>query len=265
LAARTLCVYGAVWGVGALGFALAPIPFDDWRAVRTGALHLFDWHLYDGSGYYNLPYVALALFPLATLPAHIGYALLNGFSLVCALHLSQLRHWSPARLVLFVTSMPFVLTLLHGNIDAPLLLGLLLAPEAYRGVIIAAKPQNALGLLPSLSLRAWVVLAVCLWATYLVWVYPLGWDWPLRWLQLVNPVMRAEWNWASPVLWVVALLAWLYSYERKDTQAQLALSPFLLTYFAPSSLLPLAYAACERLPLWGVALVSVCLWLALLM
>jgi hypothetical protein len=159
-------------------------------------------------------------------------SLVLGLALARRLGLSRLR----TALVLF--SPPMLYTLLHGQVDALVLAGLLL-PRAAWPVAAITKPQTALGLLFGLR-RADLAPAAALAAGLGLLSWVLFGNWPLALRQQPAPFVWGPHNlwlglWPFQVPVGVGLI--LVGWRRRDERCLLAASPLCLPYATTSSLL----------------------------
>jgi hypothetical protein len=254
-----LMAVALVWVVSLAGFLAVNIPFDDWHTYRMVALG--DWQMYHHSGYYNPPYVAFFLLPLAVLPEHIGFAILSASSIAMLMGMClkyNLPVWS---CVILLVSPPTIYTLLHGQIDILLLGAYVFLPSYVRPYIALAKPQVTLGALFTTPLRSWVFHVCLLIALYAAFATVLGWSWPLDLLHSTTGAEQYGWNSARLFLMPIGWLLMFYGYSLHDDDMCLAASPLLMLYAAPSSFITPLFVLLKRAPTAVSVAVLVSAWL----
>lgn len=225
-------------------FALLPLPGgDDWETFAGAARRITAGAPLYGqpithSYYANPPWLAALLLPLGLLPLAWGRAGLAVLSLMLGLAVARRLELSRRRAALVLLSPAMVYVLLHGQVDA-LVLGGLLLPRAAWPLVAVTKPQVALGL-PFGLRRADLAPAVALTLSVSLLSLAVFGNWPLAlWRQPAPFVWGAHnlwlglWPFQAPV-GVGLILAGL---RRRDERYLLAASPFCLPYATTSSLL----------------------------
>jgi hypothetical protein len=158
------------WGLGIViflalvaAFSYIPwLPGDDWEnfvgAARRilagdplyGQIIVHDYYVYP-------PWVAVLLLPLAVLPQRVGSAVLSTLTLFVSLLL--LRRWLPrpglVKPFLMLLSPPIFYIIIHGQIDALILLGIFL-PVEWWWLVAISKPQITLGLAAGVPPKRWI-------------------------------------------------------------------------------------------------------------
>ena len=247
-------------------FFLAPLPGgDDWEKFSAAAGRAWAGEpLYregTSTGYYNPPWLAVALSPLGVLPHRLGWAMLSAASLVAVVAVVHRWGGGLTRLVLVALSPPMIYTLLHGQIDALVLAGVLL-PQEWWLIIGLTKPQVAFGLvfgLPRAKLFRALLLTSLLLVATLIW---FG-NWPLQLLRQPTPNRFDGYNlwlglWPFQVPFGIMLI--LVGFTRKDERWLVSASPFLFPYAAISSILGPWAVACTFLTDWQAAIVLASWW-----
>jgi hypothetical protein len=114
----------------------------DWLHVfRPAALAITRWQSpFSIDGYFNAPWAAIALIPLAVLPEKLGYGLLILFSLMAFAYTAHRLGAGKIAILFFLLSPLVMHGLLNGNIDALVALGFVLPPQIGLFFILI-KPQ----------------------------------------------------------------------------------------------------------------------------
>ncbi len=176
-------------------FLTMPLPHnvavgEDWTVFRSAALRLAHGnpHLY-GVGYlpnaqtsvqyFNAPWLAAALIPLAILPERLGWALICTATL--GLTIALLDRWNktkPGRLavLLALVSPPVVQIVIHGQVDA-LVVAAVFLPAEWWPLVVTAKPQAAFALVLGVPRAKWRRAALILGAALALSLALLG-LWP---------------------------------------------------------------------------------------
>jgi len=246
-------------------FALSPLPGgDDWLTFSDAGHHVLTGApVYENPPrlFYNPPWIAVLLAPLTLLPFRWGWAVLSVATLIVTLTLA--KRWQSGWLkpVLTLLSPPLLYIVLHGQIDALVLAGLLL-PREWWGLVALSKPQAALGLIFGIGRERWLrafVLTCLVMAASLVW---FG-NWPLAYARQPVPHLYAPLNvwlglWPFQVPLGIGLT--LLGIRRQDERLLVAASPFMFPYAATSSLLGPWLALSAWLQDWEAALVWLSWW-----
>ncbi len=248
---RVLFIGVLVLGILVLLFAWVPLPGgDDWavfyvaarRVLEGSALYgepLVRLSLYDYY-YYNPPWLAVSLIPLALLPFRWGRAVLSASTLLLAALL--LRRWEKSpyglpKMVLVLLSPPMIYLLRNGQVDA-LVLGGVFLPVEFWPLVALTKPQVAVGLALGVPRPHWrraaLVMAGFLLLSGLFWG-----NWLVALVQQPAPLANESNLWFG--MWpfqvpVGLALLWL-GIRDKDERLLVASSPFLSPYASTHSLL----------------------------
>lgn len=249
-------------------FSVAPIPGrDDWRVFYSAGHRilsgepLYGEPMYVGYYYFNAPWLAILMAPVSLLPYRLGLGVLSTSTL--ALTVLVVRRWESGLIkpVIALLSPPIFYILIHGQVDAIVLAGILL-PSTCWGLVALAKPQVASGLLlphgelPSYLKMIGVTVAVLLFSFLFFGI------WPLEILRQPAPIDEGHniwlglWPWQVPVGLGIAF----YGMNRKDERFLIAASPFFSPYAAISSLLGPWVALATLLKPWQATAVLIVWW-----
>jgi len=254
----TLVFYASPWEGG-----------DDWETFHGAAWRILEsetplygepvTHAY----YFNPPWLAVALIPLALLPFRLGWAALAAATMAMAVVL--LRRWergtSLVKPILVLLSPPMLYTIMHGQIDV-LIIGGVLLPVQWWALIALTKPQVTLGLLAGIPRRQRSrasLLAGLVIAASLIW---FG-NWPRALLDQPTPFVEAGHNlwrglWPFQIPAGVLLIA--VGMQRHDERLLIAGTPFLSPYAALSSFAGPWIASVTWLNDWQAAAVFASWW-----
>ena len=155
-------------------------------------------------GYYNPPWLMALMVPLALLPYDVARVL--WFCISAALFYKVAHKFSVSRLdaVAFMLSFPVLASLQQGNIEALVLIGLLLPPP-WGNIILAIKPQIAMGVLAyNLRYRPKSVLPLIAITALSIWAFG---PWPLA-LRAAREYTQ-PWNVAFRWPYLAPMGAWL--------------------------------------------------------
>jgi hypothetical protein len=248
-------------------FAIAPIEhYDrDWQTFRAAARHVLAGESpYASPKYYNPPWLAVLLVPLALLPTHLGWATLATLSLVVTVAVAhKYLDGDLLKVMLVLLSPPPLYTIRLGQVDA-LLLAALLLPAHFWPLAALTKPQLLAGLVGGVR-RENAALAAGL--VVLVFAASIGIFglWPLEITS--GPGLDGSWNvgwnvWAGlwPFQMAVFVALLMVGRDKKSTMILLAASPFLSPYAATSSFIGLWLAACSWLKGRQAVVVWVVCW-----
>ena len=163
---------------------------EDWTVFRGAALRLahgnphiygVDYHpeFVDKVLYFNAPWLAAALIPVAILPERLGWALLCTASL--SLTIVLLNRWSKTRpgmlkVLMALISPPLIQIVIHGQVDALIVAGVLL-PAEWWPLVVTAKPQAAFALAFGVPRAKWLRAAIILGVALVLSLLLLG-LWP---------------------------------------------------------------------------------------
>lgn len=252
-------------------FALSPLPApDDWIIFyETGQRIWAGAPLYGTPTHFNYytyaPWLAVLIAPLSLLPLRWGWAALTVINLALTLVIARRWQMGLAKVALALLSPAMMYIVLHGQVDALVLAGVLL-PREWWWLAGVTKPQVTFGLIFGVG-RQRIVRALALTALVLgisfVW---LG-NWPAQLLRQPSPFIYAAHNlwlglWPFQAPAGVALI--LLGIKRGDERLLVAASPFLSHYAATSSLLGPWLTLASFLNDWEAALVWATWWGAVL-
>ena len=250
-----------------LAFAWLPIAEgDDWETFYGAARRiLLGAPLYGQevthSFYSNPPWLAVLVLPLSLLPFRWGWSVLSVISLIMATLAVRRFQSGLFKLALVLLSPPMIYTLLHGQIDA-LVLGGVLLPPAWWILVAMTKPQVAIGLIFGIRRSHWLRTAIVTGVVLLISMIWFG-NWladlarqPAPFIAATHNVWFGLWPFQVPV--GVALI--LLGMQHQDERYLLAASPFFAPYAALSSLLGPWIAACSGLKAWQAGLVFAAWW-----
>ena len=260
-----------VWAIACslliAAFALSPVPAgDDWGIYYGSAqrilagIPLYGQKVTFGY-YYNPPWVAVLLIPLAFLPSHFGWSVLAAASLIGIVGLCRRWQMGMVRPALVLLSPPMMYTLLHGQIDA-LVISAMLLPREWWPLVSLTKPQVALSLALGVDRLHWGRAILVTTLALVLSVLAFG-NWigmaasqPRPFLQETHNLWLGLWPFQVPAGVALALLG----LSRRDDRLLLAAPPFLSAYAATSSLLGPWLAVCSFLNEWQAALVLLSWW-----
>jgi hypothetical protein len=223
-------------------FALSPLSGgDDWLTFSDAGHHvLLGAPVYENPPrlFYNPPWVAVLLAPLTLLPFRWGWAALSIATLMVTLIIVKRWHSGWVKPILALLSPPLFYILLHGQIDALVLAGILL-PDEWWGLVALSKPQVAFGLIFGIRRERWLRALIL---TGLVTLASLAWfgNWPLAYARQPVPHLYAPLNvWLGlwPFQVPVGIYLTLLGVRRRDERLLVAASPFMFPYATTSSLL----------------------------
>jgi hypothetical protein len=248
-------------------FALLPLPGgDDWETFQGASLRLLEGVSLYGErithAYYsNPPWVAVLLLPFGLLPFRWGWAIISVSSFVFLVLLSRRWRLDIWRTVLVLASPATFYIVLHGQIDAWVLAGILL-PQEFWPLIALSKPQVTIGLLfglePKRAGRALIISVSVLILSLILFGL-----WPIELLRQPRPFVMAQHNlWAG--LWPFQLPAGiamlLLGIRRKNEGFLVAASPLLSPYAATSSLIGPWLVLSSYLRTWEALMVFLFWW-----
>ena len=184
-------------------------------------------------GYYNPPWLMAIFAPMALMPYIVARVL--WFCISAVLFYKVARHHTHSRLdaIAFMLSFPVLASLQQGNIESLVLIGLLL-PASWGNVILAIKPQMAVGaLLYNLRYRPKSVLPLAIITVLSIWAFG---PWPLA-LKAAREYTQ-PWNVAFWWPYLAPMGAWLVwkGIVSKQPLLCIAASVFLSPYVGVTSL-----------------------------
>ncbi len=241
-----------LWGL----FAFLPVTYKDWiDAFRPAALH---WQnpYFDPGLIFNPPWIFPFLHPLALLPPRFGAGLLMLLSLVVV----ALYVGSPKKLLIVVIAAPMSTLFTLGQLDALLLVGLML--PGWAGVpFLLAKPQGViLTLLNRKRRNRHTLIAIIV----ILLVSVAGWG--FWWQNIIGFAPNQTVNMSLFPYSLLITLPLLYFGWKNESDGLLALASLsLMPYFMITSTLPAIAALIEETDNWRWwALIIVVSWIHLL-
>jgi len=256
-------------------FALSPIPNpDDWETFY-GVGH-YVWNgtpLYDKpitfAYYFNPPWLAVLLSPFTLLSFRWSWAVLCVVSLGLTAALARRWQIGLIRLGLTVLSPAMVYILLHGQVDA-LILGGLLLPAEWWIIVALTKPQVAVGLMFGIERGRWPRAAAITILIVLLSLLVFG-NWPLRFIRQPSSVIEGTvyathnlWRNLWPYQLPAGVGVLLLGLRRRDARFLLGASPLLSPYTPMSGLLGSWLALASLLNDWEAGVVWLTWWGAVL-
>lgn len=250
-------------------FALAPIQGgDDWETfVGTANRIIYKEPIYGEivthAYYSNPPWLAIILLPVAMLPFRWGWAIISVLTII--LPILVLKKWQGSvviiQIFLVALSPPTLYILIHGQIDAIILSGVLL-PVQFWWLVAFTKPQVAIGLLfgvPRNKLKQVIIItSMVILISFILfgnWVLDLLIQ-PAEYIQMTHNIWLGIWPLQVPV--GVALL--VLGISRKKESLLVGASPFLSPYAATSSFLGIWVAMISYLKTWQSIIVFLSWW-----
>lgn len=244
---------------------IAPYGWDwdkTFHPVATDYLLIENFDPYDGTGYYNPPWLLLILSPFALLAKADGRAAWFGFSAACYVVFALRARFLPVPLLAFLCSPIVLLSLWYGNVDGLVLVGAVLPP--FIGILLLAiKPQIGLVLILFYAIESlYVNRDVNQFVNRFFPLYILGslsiishGTWFLNAFGSSPPANNASlWAVSIPtMLWSIAIgiLLTVSAIRKVDPDRALAAAPFLSSYTQLYSW-PGALILLKRRPFWSV-------------
>ncbi len=242
----------ALWGL----FAFLPVTYKDWvDAFRPAALHWQNPYFSPGL-IFNPPWLFPFLHPIALLPARFGAGLLMFLSLlVVALYVR-----SPKKLLVVVIAAPMSTLFTLGQLDALLLVGLML-PGWASVPFLLAKPQGVFLTLLNRTRRnrqtAIAIVAVLLLSMFV---------WGFWWQNIIGFAPNQTVNLSLFPYSLIVTLPLLYLGWKNESDGFLALASLsVMPYFMITSALPAIAALVKETDNWRWwVLIVVASWIHLL-
>lgn len=248
-------------------------PGFDWMVISEGSRRLlrgepvyifFQEHF----GYYYPPWLTVLLVPLSVIPLNLGWAIMNTLSIGTIVILGLRYDLNPIKIMLVLFSPALFYNFIQGQLDAIVLLGVLL-PRAWWLVVAPLKPQSSLGLAigvltrPNIWWRAALIGGIVFGLSLLFFGI-----WPLAVLDQTRAITRSNHNvWTG--MWPLSLIFGVgiscAAYNQDDERWFLASSPFLMPYATLASFSGVTLAAASALKTWQLALVIGTWWVVLVL
>lgn len=248
-------IIGVLLVVVWLLFSFLPVTYKDWvDAFRPAALNW--WNPYfEPEMIFNPPWLFPVLYPVALLPAKLGAGLLMTMSMiVLAAYVG-----SPKKMLVVIIAAPISTMFALGQLDALLLLALML-PAEWALPVMVIKPQGMfLAALRRITKKSLIVFAAVLGVSVLVW----GFWWTNLFGTHPNQTVNASFFPYTIALGIPLLvLGWQKQSDAMLCAASLCFAP----YFMITSTLPAIAALVKETEDWrwwlGVIAAS---WIHLLM
>jgi len=222
-------------------FAFLPVTYKDWAlAFRPAALHWQNPYFNPGL-IFNPPWLFPFLHPLALLPSRFGAGLLMLLSLVVV----ALYVHTPKKLLVVVIAAPMSTLFTLGQLDALLLVGLML--PGWAGVpFLLAKPQGVIFTLLNRRRRNRPMVAAII-AVLLISVAA----WGFWWQHIIGFAPNQTVNLSLFPYSLLATLPLLYFGWKNESDGLLALASLsIMPYFMITSTLPAIAALIKETENW---------------
>ena len=215
-------------------FTYLPVTYLDWmESFRPAAV---DWQIPYRPGVYNPPWLYIILHPFTWLDPRLGVGLLMVISLVIVVAYVG----TPKKALVVACSAPLIVMVTLGQIDALILLGLMI-PSEFGLLWLLMKPQGVfLAALRRIHLRSVVILVLFLGLSILLW----GFWW--QDLLHIRSLFGSNHNASFFPYTILFGLPPLYLGHKRKSDAMLCLASLCISpYFMITSMLP-AVAAIVR-------------------
>lgn len=206
-------------------FTFLPVTYKDWiHTLRPAALN---WRSPYQSGIFNPPWLFLILHPLTLLPPRVGAGLLMFLSMVVV----AAYVGSPKKTLVVALSAPMVVLFTLGQVDALVLLGLMI-PNGLGLPFLLMKPQGVfLATARRINGRSLIFTLVIILASVMVWGF-----W---WQDIRGTPINAPYNVSFFPYSVVVGFILLYVGLKRNSDALLCLASLCFSpYFMITSMLP---------------------------
>ena len=230
-----------VLAVGIAAYYLLPNPVDWTIFYRPAALALISGTSPFTVGFFfNAPWILLPLIPFALLPYRIGVAALFIANLSIFFYIGLRMAARPLALIAYCCSLPVIATLLFGQVDGLVLLGLFL-PRPLGLLFLLAKPQIGVVVALFWFIETWRVSG---WKQVLKTFAPvtglflisfvLFGFWPLRYD--IGSLISADHNTSMwPGSFMIGLPLLFYAIRTRRENFAWISAPFFSPYVAPQS------------------------------
>lgn len=265
---KSLLIGGILFG---LGYVISLIPvkiYDDWYIYRGAAQAILNGDaLYQNeflfSYYYNPPWLALLLIPFSLFNFNLGAGLMVVASLTAMLAVCHRLELNLFKTGMVVGSPLLFYVLIHGQVDAIVLAGILL-PVSFWPVVAITKPQVGLALGLEAIKKEHFKNAVLVSGGILLVSFVWFGFWPLAIINSPAPVNGPHNLWLKvwprqfPVGLAIIFL-WI-NRGKEDVRWLLAASPLLMPYASAGSFLGLWAALHTELKNWQAAGIFITAW-----
>jgi len=251
-----------------IAFALVPLPrADDWETFYGAAQRVLDGTPLYGtkitfSHYYNPPWLAVLFAPLALLSPKWSVSVISVVSLFLVLLLCW--HWKLGilKVISILLSPPIFYLLLHGNVDAIILGGVLLPRECWL-LVAMTKPQTAIALGLGVLQGDWKKTALITGSVLFLSFLFFG-NWPAAILSQPKDMVYGGHNlflhtWPYNII-IGVILAYL-GWKKKDEKYLVGASPFFSPYAATSSLIGPLMLVIALVKDWQAVLIVTAYWI----
>jgi hypothetical protein len=223
-----------------LFYEWAPLAYDWVGTYRPAALKLLSGQPpYGEILFFNPPWLLLPLMPVAVLPERLSNAVWLFLNLGIYIYLGRRLGMKIPHTLLLILSYPVARSLLYGQVDGLVLLGMFLPP--WLGMfLLLAKPQVGLGLAILIIVRSWKKGG---WKEILKTTFPVGLAYILSvalfglYFQAGNQTVTSVFNVSLwPYTLPVGAIALYYIFKNQSQAAALAAGPLLSPYLGVHSL-----------------------------
>lgn len=241
--------------------------YDDWMIFYSAARDAVQGvnpvgEFYFFGYYYNPPWLALALAPLAVFGFRFGAGMLATATLFTTLALCRRYQVSLVKTALVVASPVVFYLILHGQVDGFVLAGIFL-PVSFWPLVALAKPQTALALgLKALEKEHFKKALILSGAVFLLSLLVFG-LWPLDLIerevsiQAYHNLWRGTWPW-NLIPGIILVFFW---FRNRDERLLLSASPFFSPYAGLNCFLGAWIALHTKLKDWQAALLFLAAWI----
>jgi len=220
-------------------FTYLPVTYQDWTVAFRPAALRWDNPYYEGWRIFNPPWLFPILYPIALLPPAAGGGLLILISIiVVAVYVG-----SPSKMFFVICSASMVGLITLGQLDALLLLGLMM-PKGLGIPVLMLKPQGVfLAILPRLNRWSILVTVLILGISVLIW----GFWWENILANQPNAGVNIS---LFPYTVLPGLILAFYGLKRKSDAFLCVASLCLAPYFMIHSMIPAVVAIIKETDNW---------------
>jgi hypothetical protein len=227
--------------IGSVGYFVLPNPVDWTIFYRPAALELVAGRSpYTVGSFFNAPWILIPLIPFAVLPFRMGVAALFATNIALFIYLGWRTSKRALSIVFLLLSLPVMISILFGQIDALVLLGLFL-PRPIGLLLLLTKPQLGIFIALFWLIEAWreggtVRVIRVFWPTVIAFLisFLLFGFWPAN--PDLSGIINTDHNtslWPGSLMIGVPLL--IYAFRTRQQPFVLLATPFLSPYVAPQS------------------------------